>query len=200
MSGGTNTSVTGGTRWRPWHLDGRQHRRGLNFSGVASPNITINSDAGTAGKLVLAGDVTSTVTTGFASITSGGVAANPGQLDLGAATRIFSVTTATNLQVSAQVIGSVGLTKAGVGTLTLTGVNTYTGATTICAGIVNANSTAALGDGSATNTLVFTGGTLQAGGTITSPSTRTVTLTSTGLIDTNSNAVSIAGIMSGAVV
>ncbi|MDO8437229.1 MAG: YDG domain-containing protein, partial [Nitrosomonadaceae bacterium] len=41
-------------------------------------------------------------------------------------------------------------------------------------------------------------GTLQAGGTITSLGTRTVTLTSTGLIDTNGNSVSIAGVMSGA--
>ena len=67
----------------------------------------------------------------------------------------------------------------------------------ISAGTLNANASAALGDGSATNTLIFTGGTLQAGGTITSPSTRTVTLTSTGLIDTNGNSLSIAGVISG---
>ena len=46
--------------------------------------------------------------------------------------------------------------------------------------------------------LVFTGGTLQAGGTITSPATRPVTATSTALIDTNGQAVSVAGIISGA--
>src|SRR5262245_65458415 len=41
------------------------------------------------------------------------------------------------------------------------------------------------------------GGTLQAGGTVTSPSTRGVTLTSMGLIDTNGNSVSIAGVIGG---
>jgi len=93
--------------------------------------------------------------------------------------------------------GAISVTKLGSGTLVFDKANTYSGPTTISAGTLNANSSAALGDSSATNTLIFDGGTLQAGGTITSPSTRLVTLTSTGAIDTNGNAVSIAGIMSG---
>src|SRR5258707_3561842 len=89
------------------------------------------------------------------------------------------------------------LTKSGTGTWTLSATNSYSGSTTIAAGTLNANARSALGDGRATNTLIFTGGTLQAGGTITSPSTRGVTLTSTGLIDTNNNSVSIAGVIGG---
>ncbi|MEP6671567.1 MAG: autotransporter-associated beta strand repeat-containing protein [Chthoniobacter sp.] len=93
---------------------------------------------------------------------------------------------------------TLGLTKNGVGTWYLTGSNSYSGATTLNQGILNANSSSALGNGSATNTLIFNGGTLQAGGSISSPSTRSVTLTSTGIIDTNGFNVSIAGAISGA--
>ena len=46
--------------------------------------------------------------------------------------------------------GAGGLTLSGAGTLTLSGSNSYSGATTLGAGTLNANSTAALGDGSAT--------------------------------------------------
>src|SRR5262249_8441458 len=93
--------------------------------------------------------------------------------------------------------GTGSFVQMGAGTTTLTANKTYKGTATIAAGPPSAKASAAVGDGSATNTLIFTGGTLQAGGTITSPSTRGVTLTSTGIIDTNGNSVSIAGVISG---
>jgi len=106
--------------------------------------------------------------------------------------------TSVTLQGSGSLSGGMSLSKAGSGTLTLQSANTYSGTTTISAGTLNAHSTDALGDGSSGNTLIFAGGILQAGGTITSPAARTVTLTSTGVIDSNDNDVNIAGLMSGA--
>ena len=94
--------------------------------------------------------------------------------------------------------GTGGVTNSGAGTLALTGVNSYSGTTTISAGTIAANSTTALGDGSATNTLIFNGGTLRATAAITSPATRGVTLSAASVIDTNV-AVSIAGTITGGV-
>ncbi|WP_210302210.1 autotransporter-associated beta strand repeat-containing protein [Methylobacterium brachythecii] len=94
--------------------------------------------------------------------------------------------------------GVLALTKVGTGTQTLTGANSYTGSTTISGGTLQVNSSAALGDGSATNTLIFNGGTLQAIGAVASPATRGVTLAGNGTINTNGYAVSIAGIVTGA--
>ena len=89
--------------------------------------------------------------------------------------------------------GPLSLTKQGTGVLTLSGANDYRGATTIAAGTLNANSSAALGRGTANNTLIFNGGTLQAGGTITSPATRGVTMSVAGTVDTNGNTVQASG-------
>lgn len=94
--------------------------------------------------------------------------------------------------------GTAGLIKTGIGHHILSNTNTYNGSTTISQGTLTANSTAALGNSSATNTLIFNGGTLRAGGAITSVALRGVTLTSTGIIDNNGQAISIAGNITGA--
>src|SRR5262249_33679842 len=78
--------------------------------------------------LTLTGDVT---TSGTATIT--------GALGLGSLARTFTVS--DSLVISAVVSGSVGLTKLGTGTLKLTGNNTYTGTTTLKAGILTVNGT-----------------------------------------------------------
>ena len=157
---------------------------GSGTFGAASGLLTV--DGGTA--IVNLGGTTQTV---GAVTLKNGAQINSGTL-IGASYAVESGS------VSAMLAGAGGLIKTTGGTVTLSGANTYSGATTIGAGILNANATAALGNSSGTNTLIFTGGTLQASGTITSVAARTVTLTSSGLIDTNGFGISIAGIMSGA--
>lgn len=55
----------------------------------------------------------------------------------------------TALSVSGTVSGSSGLSKAGAGTLTLSGSNSYSGSTTIAAGALNIRNSGALGSGTA---------------------------------------------------
>lgn len=92
--------------------------------------------------------------------------------------------------------GASGLIKEGSGILILNVANSYSGNTTISAGTLRIAASDRLG--SVSNTLIFNGGTLQASGTVTSPSTRAVTMTQTGIIDSNGQTMSIAGNISGA--
>ncbi|MGO4670237.1 autotransporter domain-containing protein [Bosea sp. 2RAB26] len=97
--------------------------------------------------------------------------------------------------------GLLGITKVGSGTLSLTGTSTYSGTTTISGGVLEAASSAALGNGSATNTLIFDGGILRvsAGGTFFSPPTRNVSVNASGgMIDSNGATIAIDGQITGA--
>ena len=109
----------------------------------------------------------------------------------------LTINNTANFTFDSPITGNLSLVKSGTGTQALTGTSTYTGTTSVNGGVLSANSSAALGDGSATNTLILNGGSLLAGGAITSPSTRGVSLTANSTVDTAANAVSIAGVVSG---
>ena len=89
--------------------------------------------------------------------------------------------------------GTGGIAKAGVGTLTLNGTNTYTGGTTIREGIVEVGADHNLGGA---GDITFDGGTLFFSGGFTSE--RNILLNSGGgTLDTDGSDVILAGLISG---
>ena len=94
---------------------------------------------------------------------------------------------------------TAGFEKTGAGNVILgNAANTFNGPLTISGGWITAGANGALGNASATNTLIFNGGTLRANAAFTSAATRAVTMTATGLIDSQNFAVGIAGNIDGA--
>jgi autotransporter-associated beta strand protein len=75
------------------------------------------------------------------------------------------------------------LTKAGTGTMTLSGINTYSKGTNINAGTLSISADSGVGSTAAANVLTFGGGTLATTATFTFASTRPMTFTSTATID-----------------
>ena len=181
-------------------------------SGFGGGNGTSNWRIGTAGSVLVWGSTHFDMTTlKFMTVADNmgptifGTANLDNGLDLGAAARTIDVLNASTSPLAtsggriAGVISNGSLIKTGGGNLILANAaNTYAGTTTISGGFLTVAATGALGDSSATNSLIFNGGTLRATAIITSPSTRGVTMTSTGIIDNNGQAISFAGNIGGA--
>lgn len=103
-------------------------------------------------------------------------------------------TAGSDVTVSGVIKGDGSFTKAGAGTLSLQGTNTYAGGTLFNAGTVNILSDANLG--LASGGLSFNGGTLQAGNNFSS--SRAVTLNPYGgIFDTGTYTSTLSGSMSG---
>ncbi|HWA28786.1 MAG TPA: autotransporter-associated beta strand repeat-containing protein [Lacunisphaera sp.] len=93
----------------------------------------------------------------------------------------FTVNTGLTTTVNSVIGGSNGLAKAGAGTLSLAGSNTFTGATSVSAGILQLQNGAALGTaGNSSNTTVSSGAALQLTNNITTTNTGTLVLSGTG--------------------
>jgi autotransporter-associated beta strand protein len=166
---------------------------------------TSGSTISGSGILTLGGDVT---VLDAGNSTAGAIISCPVALG---DTRVFTVADggtdpATDMTVSGIVSGpDFGLTKAGVGTMVLSGTNSFSGAVTINAGILSVNTVAAtgssssLGTGSATSTISISGsGTLRYTGSGHSTN-RAITLTGSGAtIDASGeDALILSGTISG---
>jgi RHS repeat-associated protein len=91
----------------------------------------------------------------FTFVGSNALNLGSGAVTLSAARTV--TTTAGLLTVGGIISGAFGLTKAGAGTLTLSGANTYTGGMTLSAGQIDINNAKAIGTG----TFAISGGTID---------------------------------------
>ena len=90
--------------------------------------------------------------------------------------------------------GSFGFTKQGNNTLTLSGLNSYSGATAISSGTLQISAANHLGDGSATNTISFGGGTLRStANTYDLGSNRVIGMTGNGTIQSDAGTLTVSG-------
>ena len=153
----------------------------VTVAGGATLDLAGYSD--TIGSLAGAGGVTSSAA-GAVTLTAGG-----------------NNTTTTYSGVLASGSGTVSLTKSGTGTLTLSGVNTYTGSTTIGAGTIAIAADSGLGTAPAVPTpgqLVFNGGTLNTTATLSLDPDRGIALTGAGTLNTNAGTtLTVGGIVAG---
>ncbi len=137
----------------------------VNFGGDPTAGYAINISTGTISSGIVylnSLNFTQTDTASGNSYTISG-----GTISLGGATPTVNIATQGVTATISSILGggSLTLTKTGAGTLVLSGANTYTGATTISAGIVNYQNGAALGVSSAIT--VASGATVQVQGGIT---------------------------------
>ncbi len=101
--------------------------------------------------------------------------------------------TGTPLTMSGVFSGTGPLIKSGVGTLVLSGANTYTGGTTLSGGSLSVAADSNLGN--ASGTLTFNGGTLLS--TTGFSSSRATTLSGAGTVEVTGTPFTISGVLSG---
>ncbi|BCU76390.1 autotransporter-associated beta strand repeat-containing protein [Luteolibacter sp. LG18] len=169
----------------------------LNLSNTAALlNSTLNN---TGGMIVFDSSVASNAFTFGGLIGSQGIALqnNAGSP---AAIALSIGNNNASMAYSGALTGSGSLTKTGSGSLTLTGTSSYTGKTFLNGGItqISADNNFGTVPGSAvSDQLTFGGGTLQFAAPVTLTANRGIKLNSGTTFDTNGNAVTASGIISG---
>ena len=152
-------------------------------SAASLPGYNLSNKVSVAGSATLAVQ-TGNGTAGWSSTQIGSLLGDAGWANN---TTVFGIdTTNGNFTYGGNITQTLGLTKLGANTLTLTGANTYSGVTVINGGILSLGSTAAIGGGS----IIFGGGTLQFTPSNTTDYSARITGSSGPIsIDTNGQAV-----------
>jgi autotransporter-associated beta strand protein len=151
-------------------------------------SIQLASNATNAGKILMAGNVIFVPSilggAGTATIQSTGALAQAGNMDLGGATRTFTIndgTPAVDVSITAAIVGIGGLNKSGAGTLQLGSTELYTGPTTVSAGLLSLSGTnARLGNGDVTVLGTTAGTALQISSGVSNAILNTSTLSLAG--------------------
>ena len=161
-----NNTYSGGTT-----LNGGSTLNINSATALGTGAFTINGgtiDNTTAGVITLSNNNAQVWNGNFTFTGTQSLNLGTGAVALGASRTV--TVNANNLTVGGVISGTgFGLTKAGNGTLTLSGANIYTGATTVNAGtlLVNGNNSAAIGAVSVNNSGTTLGGTGTIGGAVT---------------------------------
>ena len=181
---GWSTSALGDMAGTTW-LQGSNAVFAAGTNAVGSYTVTLSGTVSAAGLHYEDGASGSTLTL-----------ADGGTLELAGASEI-QVAAGSTLRVEAPIAGASGLRKTGTGTLALVGANSYSGGTSVEAGVLEIAGDAQLGVASGSLTLAD-GGTLRLGASHIG-SARNITLLGTGgVIDVNGTQNGVfAGTISG---
>jgi len=170
ISGSTNVTISSGT------FDINRKVETISSLSMSGGSVTLGGAGGASlsltnlGTALTMGDGATISEVGTVNLTGGsggGVIYNgtatpatiSSTLDLGSAVRTFTIYNGTapfDMEVSGVISGLGGITKTGAGTLKLSGINTYTGGTSVDVGTLSISSANNLGSGN----LSFNGGTL----------------------------------------
>ena len=183
----------------PWILSASNTYTG--GTTINAGTLSVTGSLADAGAVTVAGgtyDVAASDTVGAVTVSSGTIS---GVGTLTGASYAVNPATGITATISAPLAGAAALTKSGAGIGVLSGANTYTGGTTISGGTLGINADAALGaaPAAAATNLAFTATSgLQVSNSFTLGATRNITLIGTDTFDTQSNTLTIAGVLSGA--
>jgi fibronectin-binding autotransporter adhesin len=161
-----------------------------SWNNASLDNAIFGGTAGTATVTINAPVTAHNLTFNISGYTVARTGAAANTLTLSGVSPTIDVVSGVSAIISSVIAGTAGLTKAGLGTLTLSGINTYTGATNVNTGTLQAGVTSAFAPTSAFTvasgaTLALgnfnqTIGSLAGAGTVTNGSTNARTLTTGG--------------------